>query len=195
MTIVATAKDPAANSYCDQAFADAYFDSRLNSSAWASNGDLQEAALLTATARLEQEKYRGTRTTTTQALKVPRVGLTDDDGAPVDPDVVHLLFKQAECELALDMLNNGKTDTLKGTGLEAFKSLAVGSIKLDLHDPVVSGSDNSSMYPRVPGDPASSIAVSRWQLPFQVQRLLRNWLVTDVPKSASSWGTVRLSKS
>jgi hypothetical protein len=195
MTIISTAKDPTANSYCDQNFADAYFDSRLNSSAWASNGDKQEAALLTATARLEQEKYKGARTTTTQALKIPRTGLTDDDGNAVDPDTVPLLFKQAECELALFMLNSGTTDTTTGTGLEAFKSLSVGSIKLDLQNPVVSGSDNPSMYPRVPGDPASSVAVSRWQLPFQVQRLLRNWLITDVPKSASSWGTVRLSKS
>jgi hypothetical protein len=196
MALNSTAKDSAANSYCSQAFADAYFDSRLNSTPWSSNSDKQENALITATNRLEQEKYKGTRTTSTQALKFPRVGLVDDDGVTLSADVVPIQVCQAQCELALALLAGGTSDITAGTGLEAFKSLAVGPIRLDLQDPVTSGSDDPKLYPRVPGDPANSVAVSRWQLPFQVQRLLRAWLITDVPKaSAGGWGAVRLSKS
>lgn len=193
MTLNATAKAPDANSYADDAFAQAYFDARLNSTAWTSAGDKQETAMLMACNRMEQEKYKGTRTTSTQALKFPRIGLTDDDGLAVDPDTVPLAVKQAQCEYALDLLIG---DTTRGTGLEQFKALAVGSIRLDIRDPIISESNNPNQYPKVPGDPATSIAVNRAQLPMQVQRLLRNWLITDVPQGArSGWGTVRLSKS
>lgn len=197
MALLATAKDPAANSYCDAVFADAYFETRTPNVAWTSNGDKQENALITATNRLEQEKYKGARTTTTQALKFPRTGLKDDDGAVVNPDTVPIELMRAECEEAYAILAAGTSDITSGTGLEAFKALAVGPIRLDMRDPEVSNSDNTNMYPKVPGDPSHSIAISRAQLPFQVQRLLRNWLITDVPTAAaaSSFGTVRLSKS
>lgn len=195
-TVVATPKDPTANSYCDEDFASDYFDARLNSAAWSADPTLQPTALVMATNRLEQEKYLGTRTTTTQALKFPRVGITDDDGATLDPDVVPLVVKQATCELALALLIAGTSDPTAGTGLEQFSSLAVSSIRLDLRAPVASHSDNPALYPEVPGDPANTIAVNRYQLPFQVQRLLRYLLVTDVPKSArSGWNFVRLSRS
>jgi hypothetical protein len=193
MALISTAKAADANSYVDDAFAQAYFDTRLNATAWSGAGDKQETALLMACNRMEQEKYRGTRTTTTQALKFPRIGLVDDDGAAVDPDTVPLAVKQAQCEYALDLLIG---DTTRGTGLEQFKSLAVSSIRLDMRDPTTSESNNPSLYPKVPGDPATSVAVNRAQLPMQVQRLLRLWLITDVPQGQQSgWGTVRLSKS
>lgn len=193
MTLIADAKSPTANSYCDDAFAQAYFDTRLNATAWSGAGDKQETALLMACNRLEQEKYKGTRTTAAQALKFPRIGLVDDDGMAVDSDVVPLVVKQAQCEYALDLLIG---DTTRGTGLEQFKSLAVSSIRLDMRDPITSKSDTPSQYPTIPGDPASTLAVNRSQMPMQVQRLLRNWLITDIPQGAhSGWATVRLSKS
>jgi hypothetical protein len=193
MTLIDTAKAADANSYCSDAFAQAYFDARLNATAWSGAGDKQETALLMACARMEQEKYKGTRTTTAQALKFPRIGLVDDDGLAVDPDVVPLVVKQAQCEYALDLLIG---DTTRGTGLEQFKSLAVSSIRLDMRDPITSQSNNPNLYPAVPGDPATTLAVNRAQMPMQVQRLLRMWLITDVPQGAQSgWGTVRLSKS
>jgi hypothetical protein len=196
MALEATPKHVAANSYCDDTFAQAYFESRTPNVAWTSNSSLQENALITATNRLEQERYKGARTTTTQALKVPRTGLTDDDGQAVNPDVVPIEFMRAECELAYAILAAGTSDITAGTGLEAFKALAVGPIRLDMRDPEVSDTNNPNAYPKVPGDPANYIATSRAQLPFQVQRLLRRWLITDQPASvASGWGTVRLSKS
>jgi hypothetical protein len=197
-TVVATAKDPNANSYCDEDFAADYFDGRLNAGAWSADPALQPTALVMATMRLEQEKYKGTRSTQTQALKFPRIGVTDDDGVALNPDVVPVDVKRATCELALAMLAAGTGDITAGTGLEQFKSLAVSSIRLDLRDPIASKSDAPGLYPVVPGDPANTIAVNRYQLPFQVQRLLRSFLVTDIPKSAqgtAGFGTVRLSRS
>jgi hypothetical protein len=197
-TVVATAKDVAANSYCDEDFASNYFDGRLNSDAWSADPSLQPTALVMATNRLEQEKYKGTRTTQAQALKFPRIGVTDDDGLALNPDLVPLDVQKATCELALALLQAGSSDITAGTGLEQFKSLAVSSIRLELRDPTASKSDSPALYPQIPGDPANTVAVNRYQLPYQVQRLLRSFLVTDIPQSAqgaAGFGTVRLSRS
>jgi len=63
------------NSYVNLNEADNYFDDRIDATAWTLNEDKQEAALITATTLLEQERWRGMTTSSTSlTLSWPRSG-------------------------------------------------------------------------------------------------------------------------
>ena len=87
MALIATPGDPDANSYLTVAEAEAYYENRLYTTAWddAVIAGTEEAALIQATARLDQLDYIGITVDDyldteepTQALKWPRV--LNDDG-------------------------------------------------------------------------------------------------------------------
>lgn len=128
-TIVATAKDPAANSYVTLAEATAYFGDRLNATAWtgAAGDDDRARALLMATKRLEEEEYSGAPTTLEQALAWPRYGAYDVDDEVLDADTIPELVKRATYETALWMLGS---DRLVETGLEGFEHVQVGPLSV-----------------------------------------------------------------
>ena len=158
MSLDATVGGAIANSYITQAAATTYFTDRLYSSGWtaASSGD-KDAALITATHRIDQELFLGTKTSSTQALKWPRY-LVPIPGeyytyglSYFASDAIPQPIKDAVCELALFLLAN---DLLKPTGLENFKSLTVGPISMVMNQPVSAG-----------------------QLPDQVYRLLRGLII------------------
>ena len=131
----ATPSGAASNSYVSVEDAQAYFDGRLNTAAWdAAVEGTREKALVAATARLEQEGYCGWRTDDDQRLKWPRDGARDEDGVTFSSTAVPDRVKFATAELALHMLTAGTTDTHAPSGLEAFKSLSVGPIDLQLRD-------------------------------------------------------------
>lgn len=131
-TLVATAKSATANSYVTEAEADTYFDERTTATAWASEAtDDKERYLITATRRIDSERFDGYKTTTTQALKWPRDGACDDDGEEYDPDTVPDIVKFATYETALELLNDGTTDGLAPTGLEEFKRVKVGALEVE----------------------------------------------------------------
>ena len=154
----ATPSGAASNSYVSVEDAQAYFDGRLNVGPWtAANQLTKETALVAATARLEQESFRGWRFDDAQRLKWPRDGVIDEDGVAFAPAVIPDRVKFATCELALHMLTAGTTDTQAPTGLEAFKALSVGSIELTLRD-----------FPETPGG-----------LPATVVRWLRGLLASS----------------
>lgn len=138
VTVNDTAKDPAANAYASVAEADTYFNVRLNSSSWTSltDADTKARAIITATMQLEVEEYVGTKTTTTQALKWPRMDAFDADGNEYDNDVVPEVVKDAMFELALNLVANLGSDPLAPDFLLKLNSLSLpGGLNLDFRDP------------------------------------------------------------
>lgn len=138
--IDATVGGASANSFALLAEALAYFDERLGGNIFTdflSTADAQIRALITATRNVNAQLYRGTRASSTQALELPRLGMYQG-GLPIASTIIPLWAKQAEYEEALAVavasgLDNDK-DALARTGLEAFTSLGVGDIKLDIRE-------------------------------------------------------------
>jgi hypothetical protein len=119
------------------AYGDTYFATRLYSDAWldAFNDD-KEAALITATLRIDQENFDGVRVSpTVQALKWPRYGV-ELDGVYFLSTEIPKQIKDAVCEMALELLTS---NALEQSGLANFKRLSVGPISLEMNQPVVSG--------------------------------------------------------
>ena len=166
LTLEAAAKHASANSYATQAEATTYFEGRPNVANWtgASSGD-KDVALVAATSRIEQERFVGTATTTTQRLQWPRNWAEDRDGNYYDEDVVPRPVKEACFELALAVLNSGTKDFLADSGIEGYDAVSVGPI---------------SVTPRH--------AQSGGELPANVKRLLAGLRTTRM-------GTMRLSRS
>ena len=94
------------NSYCTKEFADAYASNQHWQAAWfAVLGEARQVALISATKWLETVSYSGTRCTATQALAWPRSGATCD-GVASSCDIIPLRIRQAEVELAFQLINN-----------------------------------------------------------------------------------------
>lgn len=128
MAIDATPGGASANSYITVADADLYFSSRLNSETW-DDSPLQEEALIQSCLRLEQYDYVGVVVTETQVLKWPR--MLNDDGDLIRNYAINLVpmpMKQAQCELALALLNTGGEAVAAGTvtSLQIGNSVKVG---------------------------------------------------------------------
>ena len=95
-----------ANSYCDEAFADAYASNQSWQAAWfAKTAEERQVALISSTKWLETVSYSGTRCTATQALAWPRSGASCD-GVVSSCDVIPLRIRQAEVELAMQLIAN-----------------------------------------------------------------------------------------
>ena len=148
VTIDATAGGASANSYLTLAEANAYVDAMVEGadvSAWASATDDQKNRALTyATQRLDRERFLGARATDTQGLQWPRTGVRKPDtyintysvGFPfrvttdyyTDTEIPYQI-ERAQVELAVYLHNNKEGISI--SGLEDFKSLEIGSIKLE----------------------------------------------------------------
>lgn len=119
----------AANTYASLAEAQAYCDARLSVEAWTGAvSDVRTRALISATARIEQEDFVGARESDTQALSFPRSGV-DVDGIAIDDHVVPERVKRAQLELALVLLNSDG-DFLADSGLEGFNEVKVGPLSV-----------------------------------------------------------------
>lgn len=151
MALDATVGGSTSNSYQTRDAASEYFARRLRTSAWddATDSD-QDLALMTAAARLDQEEFVGYRATDEQAMKFPRTCTYNEDGRYYASDAIPQVLKDAQCELALLLL---ETDALKQSRLSNFDSLEIGPLKLKPKQPQSSGA-----------------------LPAQVLRLLRHLL-------------------
>lgn len=146
MALDATVGSATANSYLTQSEATAYFATRLYVDDWtnASSGN-KDAALITATKRIDQEFFEGQKVSSTQALRWPRYAAQIPGEQYSYGSVFYSYFaydtipqpvKDAVCELALHLLAG---DTLKQTGLENFRRLTVGPISLETYQPVRAG--------------------------------------------------------
>ena len=136
VTLTCTPGGASDNSYVSLEDAEAYFANRLNSTV---NGDwtndssgvartdgVKKAALITATLRIDEEMFAGMKSTTTQALKWPRVGVYDEDGYVIDSTTIPSRVKQAVYICALELL---KVDFLTEDYLNNFSFFSAGSIQ------------------------------------------------------------------
>ena len=148
VTIDATAGGASANSYLTLTAANDYVDAMVEGAdvaAWASaTVDQKNRALTYAAQRLDRERFLGARATDTQALQWPRTGVRKPDtyintysvGFPfrvttdyyTDTEIPYQI-ERAQVELAVYLHNN--KDGISLSGLEDFKSLEIGSIKLE----------------------------------------------------------------
>ena len=124
----------AADSYCDIATADAYLLTRLNVTAWDAASDAEkEAALKTATRRLDSEDWKGIKTDVVadNSLRWPRSLVQNSDGQELPSDSVPTNIVNATAELALDLIK-AAADESSTAATAPTSEIAVGPIKLKL---------------------------------------------------------------
>lgn len=130
MTLIATPKATDANSFATLAEANAYHDTRLHNAEWSAASDSdKEKALIQATRLLNNMTWKGSKTTSEQALKFPRWGLMNDDEIYLDEDTIPGFLVEATAELAWLLLIG---DTTRESGTKGFKSIGVGPINLSV---------------------------------------------------------------
>ena len=129
----------ASNSYCSLAEANAYAETVLRSSAWVTLEADQTKALIQATRLLDlYVDWVGMPSTTTQALRWPRLGVPLREGGVVDLSLGGLgLFmdsttipqwlKEATAELARKLLESDRTGDAQEAGLT---SLSVSGLSM-----------------------------------------------------------------
>ena len=126
MPFDATAGAATANSYASVAEADAYLAVRGDTSTWTAltTGE-KESKLQWAAIYIDTLTFKGTRSTSTQALQWPRIGVWDRDGFEVDG--IPQALKNAQAEMAFQLIAN---DWTQGLGPVTNETLSVGSISL-----------------------------------------------------------------
>lgn len=118
-------------SYASVEEADAYFALRLYSTEWtaltSSPADVakKQAALVTATRRIDEESFEGVKASTSQALKWPRYDVADEDGFPFASTALPAKLKEATFMCALEIL---KTDFLQENYLANYSYLQNSSV-------------------------------------------------------------------
>lgn len=123
------------SSYVTRAEADSYFGARLNSGSWASC-TTPDAALSSSFNRLNQEYFIGYPTNFTQTGSFPRVGLFDRNGYWISPSIVPQDVKDAQCELALSMIDGSYIFTADTSNIK-YDSVAVGPINVNFNNPTL----------------------------------------------------------
>lgn len=153
VTIVATPGASNANSFETQAEADAYFAARLPLSPPWGDADDPTAALVMATRVLSafaqpfkyltgdkppyhyrvRRQWTGLPTTTTQRLPWPRTGMFDGNGNAIPSNVIPEALKNAQSELAGQLLMSDTTlDNAVSVG--GITSVKAGSVSVSFKD-------------------------------------------------------------
>lgn len=153
-TIIATVGAADANSYETHAEANAYFEARLPlTPPWVASG--QEAALIMATRTLDalaqpfktffpgnppyyriRRQWTGTPATTTQRLAWPRIGMYDANGNAIPSNVIPQALKDAESELAGQLLKGDRTLDNDAV-VQGLSSIRAGSVALSFREGIV----------------------------------------------------------
>lgn len=161
-----------ANSYGSLAEALAYFDSRLGGGKFrdASSDDIRKQVLIIGTRDIDQELYRGVRSSSTQALQFPRSGIYAG-GIAIDPAIIPAFVKFASYEQGYWRLEQAgedeDADPLAPSGTEELKSLGVGAVRLDFRD-----RDATVNGGRAADDPSRNLAPAAY-------RFLRDYILTE----------------
>jgi hypothetical protein len=127
---------PDSNTYIGLADADAYFEGRLNNTAWTgADIDTKTAALIQATRLLDSYvTWTGSKKTAEQSLQFPRAGIyvnnTDYSG------IIPTELKNAECELALVLLQQDTQAISDTIGFSQISVAGTVSLTIDKHDRV-----------------------------------------------------------
>lgn len=154
-TIIATPGAVNANSYETQAEAAVYFDERVPlSTPWVASGDASARSLIMATRVLNSmsaphrtlrrdacdcqyyltaRQWTGTPATTTQRLAWPRIGMYDRNGNEIASTVIPQDLKDAESELAGQLLLSDTTLD-NAASAQGIKSVSAGSVSVSFKD-------------------------------------------------------------
>ena len=134
VTIDATVGGASANSYIDATAADTILAQHNRGTAWSGlSSDVKNASLIMATRSLEQYSFRGSKASTTQALRWPRDGVVTRDGDEIANNVIPDDLKYATAELAYLFSQENR---FAEAGTEGFSQITLGSLSLtiDKHD-------------------------------------------------------------
>ncbi len=138
ITLIATPKATDANTYATEAESDAYHETHLYATEWDDAVTERKKAALVWSTRLLDDTYQfvGWRTTITQKLSWPRVGVWTRDNLEVDSDLIPEFLVNAVSELARKLLEADRTADPETKG---FSEITVGPItlKIDKLDSVV----------------------------------------------------------
>jgi hypothetical protein len=152
-TIIATAGGATSNSYETLAEASTYFDERLPlPTPWIASGDTSIRALIMATRVLDamaqpyktfmpgegayfiqRKKWTGAPATTTQRLAWPRTGMYDSNGNLIASDVIPQALKDAESELAGQLII-ADTTLDNDITVQGITSIKAGSVSLSFKE-------------------------------------------------------------
>ena len=165
MPLDATPGGAESNSYETRQNADLYLGSMLNFSKW-SDGSLtntqKESALVEATMLLEKLSYRGSKASATQRLKLPRVGIRNEDGTDYESSTeVPRVLREACCELAYVL---AQTPDATASSLAAFSRVELPGIKIEMKETEETTSE-------IPANIRRKIA--RFRSGFGARRLVR----------------------
>lgn len=168
IVINTTLSGTSTNSYVTLAEFSTYLSERLWTTSITEDDEERKKSLVSSFRRLNQEKYYGYKTVSTQKGAFPRSGLDELDG--IDSNgLIPEDIKEAQMETAIFMLSNDITR--KKADIGGIKGLKVGSIALDYIE------DNSP-----------SVADYN-DLPTYIKTLL-----SEFSKSISLGGTVRIGR-
>ena len=124
------------NSYCTEAEADAYHETRLFVAVWtAANAATKVAALLWAARLLDERMEWDADSWVTdygQSMQWPREGMYDRNGNVIPNDEIPQALKDAQAELARNLIASERT----GDVTEGIAGLKVGSIDVQFSDSV-----------------------------------------------------------
>jgi hypothetical protein len=150
-TLVGTPGSPAANSYlADLEEAWSLIEVLPAAEAWenADGPEAQVRALVAATDRLDQERFRGARASAEQALQWPRAGVVDPDGFAVGASEIPRRLQRAQAWLALEIVRGTvQVETPIGGDLEQFDAVKVGPLEVKVR--AAGGRDASALPPHV----------------------------------------------
>lgn len=137
MALDATVGGVSANSYIDEAAAEIYFETVINSDAWDNaTSPNREAALITASRLLDQNvNYFGYIAEDTQAMRWPRTLTYNQDGVEYLDTIIPEKLKNIVCDLALSILENGGYTA----STNQFKQMNIGSLLFKYKDPAGDG--------------------------------------------------------
>lgn len=120
-----------ADSYVSLEFANAFFVNSVANTSWPTSDPLKEAALVEATRVLDSQfDWYGDIATPTQALRWPRINAFDMDSRAIASDVVPKLLKEAVCNLAYFLLQNGGLNQTQSD----LKAIKVGPIDMKFNE-------------------------------------------------------------
>lgn len=119
-----------ANTYISLANAEIYFESRANKAVWSgASDDDKNIALVDAARQMDMMfDWFGSRATEDQGLRFPRFSIYDPDGWMYDSNEIPSELKDAQCEIALGVLAEDRTDDPDGIGIKRVKA---GSVEVE----------------------------------------------------------------
>lgn len=127
------------DSYISLADSNTYFGNNIRNDEWEILDDtVKERALKTATKFLDRQTWMGSKTSDAQALAWPRSGVTDRYGTAVSSASVPQQVKDAQCELALALIQDTAVETNKNSG-KNIKFLRAGSAAVSFFRPQTGG--------------------------------------------------------